>query len=142
MENYNTELIFDNQRKKPRLWTIEEDERLKKAITIFGTSKWMAIAKYVGNGRTQSQCSQRWFRGLNPNISKNGWSQSEDELLLRTIQNIGTKSWTRIATYFTNRCDVQCRYRYQQLLKRTNKKNNLNLPHLILPPIWTLIDQI
>jgi hypothetical protein len=31
------------------------------------------------------------------------------------VERFGQKAWTRIAMEFGNRCDVQCRYRFNQL---------------------------
>jgi len=132
----------ESNRKKPRLWTPLEDERLKTAISMFGTTKWTSVSEFVGNGRSQSQCSQRWTRGLNPDLRKVSWTKEEDDLLLHTIKELGTKSWTRIASIIPNRCDVQCRYRYQQLQKMSPitvpKKENVE-DSFLLPSIWTLI---
>ena len=119
-------------RHKTRPWMQYEDQRLLSAIWRYGLDNWMMIAEFVGNGRTRSQCSQRWNRGLNPKISKGSWSKEEEDKLLKLVAENGDKSWTKIATEFGNRSDVQCRYRYQQLMKDGNenkeKEENINIP--------------
>lgn len=116
-------------RHKTRPWIPYEDQRLLAAILRYGFDNWVLIAEFVGNGRTRSQCSQRWNRGLNPKISKGTWSKEEEEKLLRLVSENGDKSWTKISMKFGNRSDVQCRYRYQQLQKDNQiAEKNSNSP--------------
>lgn len=106
-----------NSRPKSKPWTQYEDQRLLAGIHKVGLESWNNVAAFVGNGRTRSQCSQRWNRGLNPKISKTCWSHDEEVKLLEYVEKFGERAWTRIANEFGNRSDVQCRYRYQQLSK-------------------------
>ena len=144
----------DNLRRKPRPWTPIEDQKLILAVSMFGINKWILVANYVGGNRTKSQCSQRWFRGLDPRLNKYSWTVEEDRLLLQLVNQQGTKSWTKIATSFPDRCDVQCRYRYIQLkkvieakqensLKIFKKKINeeINTSLKTIPSIWTFLNK-
>lgn len=45
---------------------------------------------------------------------------------MRLVSENADKSWTKISMEFGNRYDVQCRYRYQQLLKDNQTPNNPN----------------
>ena len=112
-------------RKPGRQWSREEDLKLCKAVENYGTEDWNFIAQVVGGGRTRQQCHQRWFRGLDPTISRERWSPEEEKLLLKYIKEEGLKAWTKIAKKIGTRNDVQCRYHYKQILKRTNQA----LPH-------------
>lgn len=103
------------KRRKTKVWTLEEDQRLLAAIDKYGTENWKLIAKMVGNGRNRSQCSQRWLRGLKPTLRKEPWSSDEDERLLGAVRKYGARGWTKIGEVVGNRCDVQCRYRFLQL---------------------------
>ncbi|OHS94547.1 Myb-like DNA-binding domain containing protein [Tritrichomonas foetus] len=114
-----------NMRRHTRQWTREEDDRLREATQIMGTTRWQEIAKYVGNGRNQSQCSQRWQRVLDPKIKKTNWTEEEDQKLLSLVEAHGLQRWMRISAEFGNRSDVQCRYRYYKLQKG-NKKDNFS----------------
>ena len=105
------------QRHRARPWTAYEDQRLISAIYKYGFDSWISVAAFVGNGRTRSQCSQRWNRCLNPKISKGTWSKDDEGKLIRLAKEYGRKSWAKVAQHFGNRSDVQCRYRYRQLLK-------------------------
>lgn len=114
-----------NTRAKAKRWTAEEDEKLRQAILLHGTTNWQAVASFVGNDRTRAQCSQRWNRVLNPEISKANWSKEEEELLLKSVNQFGNKAWTRVAQQFGNRSDVQCRFKYNYLMKKL-EQNSIN----------------
>lgn len=104
-------------RKKTQQWTHIEDMRLLAGLHRFGMENWTLVAQFVGNGRSRSQCSQRWLRGLDPRISRNHWTREEEEKLLKLVEKLGDKSWIRVASEMGNRSDVQCRYRYLQIQK-------------------------
>jgi hypothetical protein len=104
-------------RSRARPWTAIEDQRLLAGIARHGLPNWQLISSFVGNGRTRAQCAQRWTRGLDPTISKRPWTAAEDELLKGLAIADVAQSWRKIATKLGNRSDVQCRYRYQQLMK-------------------------
>lgn len=113
-------------RKKSKPWTPEEDEQLAKAIQDHGTNNWGAVAAYVGGDRTRAQCSQRWNRVINPNISKANWSKEEEDKLLSIVAQLGNKAWTRVAAQFGNRTDVQCRFKYNYLMKKGSGINEID----------------
>jgi hypothetical protein len=102
-------------RHQTRAWSAYEDQRLLCGISRHGIENWTAIAKFVGNGRTRGQCSQRWYRCLDPTISKQPWSKEEEERLISLVTQFGDRSWTTIASRMGNRSDVQCRYKYRHL---------------------------
>jgi hypothetical protein len=103
---------------KTRPWTAYEDQRLFAAVHRFGLHDWPTVARFVGNSRSKSQCSQRWTRGLDPRLDKSAWSEREDIQLLDLIARHGAGNWTVVARELGNRSDVQCRYRYTQLHKQ------------------------
>lgn len=104
-------------RRKTRSWNPAEDMRLMKGVHKFGLENWSLVASFVGNGRNRSMCSQRWIRVLDPRISKNHWTPEEEQKLIQYVQMFGEKSWMKVATKLGNRSDVQCRYRYMQLVR-------------------------
>lgn len=112
-------------RKKARAWTEAEDMRLLAGIHKYGLDAWGAVTNFVGSGRSRSQCSQRWFRGLDPRISKVLWTAKEDEKLLALVAEYGDHSWTRIANELGNRSDAQCRYRYSHITKNDQQTEPL-----------------
>jgi len=104
-------LKMDSERKKHRHWENYEDYRLIRAFDMFGEN-WSEIAKFVGNNRTKYECSQRWKRVLDPDISKDPWTDEEEMRLRELVKEYGPKKWKIIASKMGNRCDVQCRYRF------------------------------
>lgn len=114
--------VSSSGRKRARPWTSSEDKKLLAGILYHGTDNWNIVSEIVGESRTRAQCSQRWFRGLDPRISKKKWTQEEDEKLMEKVNEFGDTSWAKIANAMGNRSDVQCRYHYQQLIKSTKKQ--------------------
>ena len=108
-------------RKRARPWNQQEDIRLLAGILHHGTDNWSLVSEIVGDTRTRAQCSQRWFRGLDPRISKKRWNPEEDKKLLEFVEEYGETAWAKIASSMGNRSDVQCRYHYQQLKKSSKK---------------------
>jgi hypothetical protein len=98
-----------------RQWSRIEDLRLLAGIRKFGVDNWSAVAQFVGNSRSRSQCSQRWYRTLDPRISHLPWNDIDDARLLSLIDVHGKKAWIAVSIEIGNRSDVQCRFRYQQL---------------------------
>lgn len=117
----------EHGRRRARPWTTEEDYRLLAAIYKHGLDNWGEVVKIVGNGRTRPQCSQRWYRGIDPKINKAQWTFEEDQKLFKLVDELGTKVWSKIAHHMGSRSDVQCRYRYFQINKSKSqtRKNNL-----------------
>ena len=99
-------------------WTSYEDKRLLMAVEMFKPGNWARIAAYVGS-RNKFQCSQRWERTLDPSISKEPWTQEENEKLIDAVKKYGQKSWQEVAKHVGNRTDVQCRYRYKYSLSQS-----------------------
>ena len=132
-----------NHRNRAIKWSHIEDRMLLDAIYRFGSDKWALIAQYVGNGRTRSQCSQRWHRVLSPSISRANWSKDEDDLLIRKVQEYGVKSWKRVSRELGSRSDTQCRYRYKQLCSHKKISIQETIPNekKILPSIWSFIEK-
>jgi hypothetical protein len=106
-------------RRKSLPWTNTEDLRLLVAVARFGAQDWRWISSYLGAGRSSSQCNQRWCRAIDPSISHRPWQSEEDQKLLRAVEVLGRANWCQVAKIVSGRTDLQCRYRYLQLAKRT-----------------------
>lgn len=113
--------ILGGARKKTHPWSEYEDQRLLAAIHKYGLDNWAPVSVFVGNRRTRAQCSQRWFRGLDPRISKVLWTAEEERKLLQLIERYGDRAWTKISAELGNRSDAQCRYHYRQMMKENNE---------------------
>jgi hypothetical protein len=131
--------MYFQSRKKTESWSEAEDMRLLAGIHKFGLDSWGSVARFVGNNRVKTQCRQRWYRGLNPGIRRAGWTAEEDERLLEFVRRFGEKSWTRIAIEFGDRCDAQCRYRFNQISRCDEWKKPKRTK---LPSIHSLIANV
>ena len=122
----NKDDYYDFNRKKTRSWSTYEDHRLIAGVHRYGFDNWAMVSMFVGNGRTRAQCAQRWNRGLDPKISKDHWTQEEEEKLIKFIMSDGAKGWTQVANGMKNRSDVQCRYHYIQMKKEGRLPENID----------------
>lgn len=116
----------EHGRRRARPWTAEEDIRLLAGINKYGLESWEKVLSVVGNGRTKPQCSQRWYRGINPKINKSPWSEAENQKLFKLVDEYGVKVWSKVAAQMGSRSDVQCRYHYFQLIKNSRSKHTRN----------------
>jgi hypothetical protein len=103
---------------KYKKFSPEEDQRLRKLVVQHGT-KWRTIAHYMPN-RSSGVCQNRWHNHLNLNFNPSPWTPEEDALLEQKFKEIGPK-WARIATFFTDRTDVNCKNRWNTLQRRIPK---------------------
>ncbi|KAK4735880.1 hypothetical protein R3W88_010141 [Solanum pinnatisectum] len=109
-----------------REWTDEEDIRLSAAVETFGESNWQFVASVI-EGRTGTQCSNRWIKSIHPAMKRCGkWSADEDKRLKvavmlfypKTWRNVvqsvpwRTPIWKKVAQYVPGRTHVQCRERW------------------------------
>ena len=133
------QVLSNSQKRRLNPWSHIEDIRLYAGITKYGLDNWLAISKFVGNGRTRAQCSQRWNRCLDPHLKKCRWTEAEEEKLQELIKKHGLKAWTLISQNLGNRSDVQCRYHYNQMKKQNrafiNKAPSLPMTHIPTPSL-------
>lgn len=116
------------RRKKPKMWSKDEDERLRQAVKECGTSDWKAVARVVKT-RTNQMCRQRWKKKIDPRINgarKGTWTSDEDKKLKTLVKQFGChglKAWSAVeqGMNFT-RTKKQCRERY-----KTHLDPSLNL---------------
>ena len=97
-------------RAKPRHWTQEEDDLLRRAVGRIGEQNWKQIAQGVP-GRNHVQCLQRWKKALDPSLVKGPWSEEEDNLLTSLVGVHGCK-WKVVAKRINGRNTKQCRERW------------------------------
>jgi hypothetical protein len=114
----STQDSFQYSRSSSSDWSPAEDLQLTEAVARHGVTDWQKIADLVGRGRTKSQCSQHWFRCLDPAIVKGRWGHDEDIHLLSLVAQFGPRNWAQIAAQMVTRSDVQCRHRYMHLRDR------------------------
>ncbi|OHT11037.1 Myb-like DNA-binding domain containing protein [Tritrichomonas foetus] len=117
-----------------RNWSQNEDNRLLLSIHRFGF-RWYKISSFVGNSRSPSQCSQRWFRSLNPKISRSPWTSEEEEKLIALVKKYGKKNWNVVAQKLVTRNDVQCRYHYKHMNGKLSRQSYQSVSTQINSPL-------
>ncbi|GMQ11457.1 hypothetical protein CsSME_00054095 [Camellia sinensis var. sinensis] len=95
-----------------REWTEDEDNKLRAAVEALGESNWQSVASTL-EGRTGTQCSNRWIKSLHPARQKVGrWTKDEDKRLKVAVMLFGPKTWKKVAKFVLGRTHVQCRERW------------------------------
>lgn len=156
---------------KPRHWTPEEDELLRKAVKMYGEKRWKQIAEHVP-GRNHTQCLQRWSKVLAPGLKKGQWSKAEDDALIRLAQaeiqkmkahlkitsdstsaTLGNRkiklNWGKVARNIEGRTAKQCRERWVNNLdpeinkSAWTKEEDMALMQLqeLYPKKWAMISK-
>jgi hypothetical protein len=116
-------------------FTLEDDNKLTRAVKQLGCKDWVAVAALVPL-RTSSQCHTRWERFLEGNakpkaaLPKNylpleRWTMQEDAKLTAAaaaaVQKYGDKKWVRVAREVPGRTRVTCRKRWVMYLGATDR---------------------
>lgn len=98
-----------------KAWTKEEDLQLQAAVETFG-EKWQLVSANL-DGRTGSQCSNRWRKTLHPERTRVGrWHLDEDKRLMVCVKLIGPGRWSKIAQFIPGRTQPQCHERWSNIL--------------------------
>ena len=97
-------------------WSEEEDAILRSLVEKFGPKKWSTIASYI-NGRIGKQCRERWLNHLSPAVSKDVWTEEEDEILINAQIQMGNK-WSYISKLLPGRSENAVKNRYNSIASR------------------------
>ena len=122
-----------NNSKKRARFNINEDNILISLVNQFGEGNWDIISEKM-DGRNVRQVKERWMNFLSPKISKNPWSKEEDDLLIKKIDELGTK-WVILTQFFPNRSDTSIKNRWlilKKIIKGREKKKLLSKNSLII----------
>ena len=107
-------------RKKPSIWSEEEDKILIEKSKEYGYKNWATVASFIP-GRSAIQCSARYKR-IQPGLIKGAWTPEEDQELLRLYRYYG-KNWSHISKYMRHRTGKQIRDRFLNALDDNLKKD-------------------
>ena len=102
-----------NQRRK---FTPEEDNKLKKIISIYGAKKWDKVALMMP-GRTGRQCRDRFHNYLSPSLVNGPWTKEEDKILEQKVLEYG-QHWNKISKFFKGRSDNNIKNRWHTYISR------------------------
>ena len=95
------------------LWKAEEDEQLRAAVRLHGSSSWPAVAAIIP-GRNCKQCRERWNNYLDPTLKKGCWEPAEDKALVKGQEMFGSR-WSLLAKLLPGRSQIQVRDRCRVL---------------------------
>lgn len=82
---------------------------------------WLHIAKVIN--KPELQCQRYWNLMLKPHISRNKWTNDENNKLIEISKKFNERNWQQIAAELdTNRNELQCFVHYQKYKKLVHKK--------------------
>ncbi|KAJ8537786.1 hypothetical protein K7X08_014326 [Anisodus acutangulus] len=103
-------------------WTPEEDDTLKRAVSVYRGKCWKKIAEFFPD-RSEVQCLHRWQKVLNPELVKGPWTREEDDKIIELVAKYGPIKWSVITKALPGRIGKQCRERWHNHLNPNIKKD-------------------
>ena len=97
-------------------FTAEEDRLLESLVNELGTHAWKKVSARMKT-RSTRQCRERYTNYLAPNVTNGPWTAAEDALLEQKVQEMGQK-WSKIASFFEGRSDVNIKNRHALLVSK------------------------
>ena len=106
--------------KSSKLWSHEDDNILRTAISIHGEQWGVISTKYFNGLRNPTQVHSRWKKVIHPDLKKGKWSEEEDKKLLECMmksRNCNIKmSWAEISKQIPGRLGKQIKERWNNHL--------------------------
>jgi len=106
-------------RQKRKIFTPEEDEKLKEIMNTVEFSNWDKVAAIIGT-RTSRQCRDRWMNYLSPDNNHDPWTSDEDAQIIQKVMELG-KRWSYISKFFPGRSDNAIKNRWYSHLQKKHK---------------------
>lgn len=126
----NTTKLIPNRNKSK--FSEEEDERLFQIVREKGTGSWKEIAKHM-SGKTIRQCRERYNNYLAPWISRDEWTQKEDDILISKYLIYG-HNWKAISQFLVGRTCGNVKNRFQVITGRLKKESPYNDKKQVILP--------
>ncbi|EGZ17991.1 hypothetical protein PHYSODRAFT_383342, partial [Phytophthora sojae] len=99
-----------------------QDTQLREAVRQHGARRWDFIASAVPN-RSEESCSARWEELQSRwSLTRQPWTEHEDELLSAIVDSEGASQWTIVASFLPGRNAKQCRERWHHQLNPAIKR--------------------
>ena len=87
-----------------------------EAVQTYGSvGHWAAVADCL-EGRSASQCRERWVKSLNPELAKGKWDDREVRLLFLAMRAHGERSFSAVARHVPRRDGPKCREKWTNVL--------------------------
>lgn len=94
-------------------FTQDDDIKLLSLVNQYGRRDWNIISSLMEN-KNRRQCKDRWRNYLDPSLNKAPFTDAENDLILRKVDEIGFR-WKEISKYFINRTEAMVRNQFQNL---------------------------
>lgn len=96
-------------------WSQEDDALLQRLMLTEPTENFASLLSYFP-GKTATQIGERWSKVLDPKLIKGSWTREEDEIIIKFVNEHGTKNWKKLADILPGRLGKQCRERWRNHL--------------------------
>ncbi|KAG9326609.1 hypothetical protein KVV02_006120 [Mortierella alpina] len=105
-----------------REWSKEEIAKLDEMASKHHERNWVQIALDLATNRTAAQCLQKYRSRMTKMVSKELWTEEEDNILAEAVRLLGERNWQQISYCLENRNAGQCMIRWSKTLNPTIRR--------------------
>ena len=111
-------------------WTKAEDQQLIKSVNKYG-NQWFKICTEIKD-RSKFECRRRWKNHLMPGLSKNEFTEEENEWIIFEVAINKNTSWKKIAEILLQHCKTTrtqdaIKSKWNKFLKLKVESGEINL---------------
>jgi hypothetical protein len=114
--------------KNVRHFFTDEEDKILTNVMNNSPGNWELAATCLP-GRHSKQCRDRWINYLAPGIKRGNWTTEEDELIKKSVKEIGTK-WTRVQNVLPGRTENDIKNRWYTYLSKESKESLFSIDFL------------